>query len=140
MKKKGGKKSKNKLTKPLLALLIGASMTQIAFAGSQEYTAYRLPRLKVNNYTNTHVKVTRDRYIKNKVTDISGTTHANFWVVDENNRAQSKKYKQNVSNVATKINYNNSSTLDIGQNIKMAMENANYSTGYAFVSGEVDFR
>lgn len=114
----------------------------IAFSSvyAANYSSYKLPRLKGNNYTNAHVKVTNDKYITNKVTSISGTSFANFWAVDQNNRSQSSKYKQNVSNTATVIYFKNSSNLASGQNVKMAMENESYSFGHGFVSGSVDFR
>lgn len=133
----------NKLTKKLKStLLVGIVALSISsgIVSAATYTAYVLPRWGGNNYTNSHVKTTNDKFIDNKVTAISGTSFANFWAVDDNNKSQSNKYKQNVSQTATRINFKNSSTLASGQNVKMAMENNSWQYDRGFVSGDVDFR
>lgn len=134
----------NKISKTLITTLlmslIASNSLVFANAGYKEYTAYRLPIAKGNNYTNTHAKTTNDTYIKNRVTSLAGTSAANFWAVAENHSAQSPKYEQRISSDPTKINFNNSSTLAHGQNVAMAMENHDLSRAKAFVSGEVDFR
>lgn len=94
----------------------------------------------MNNYTNFHKKSSKSNFILNKVTALTNTTAANFWVEYKGlvtTETVSPKYKQRVQSDYTKLSLY--SSLDQGANVRLVMENANLSTLNAFVSGDVSF-
>ena len=122
-------------------LLVGALSTALllptaADAAYKSYVGYVLPALQGNNYTGYHTKETNDDYIVNIVENLEGTSTANFWAEDHNGSISSK-YNQKVGN-ATRINFNTNKSA--GNQIRMGMENAEFSFSNAFVAGRVDFR
>lgn len=133
---------KRYLRKIILAILLSLTIIipNFVFADYESYVAYSLPRLKGDNYTNVHDKQTNDNYIKNQVTALDNTDSADFWVVTQDGTRISDNYNQKVTNYPITINFRPTIHKYKGDQIKMGMQNARLSTGYAFVSGKVDFR
>lgn len=125
------------LKKKLLvgALAIGLLAPAAADAAYKSYVGYRLPPLQGNNYTSYHEKQTNDDHIQNIVENLSNTSEANFWADD--GRSISKKYNQKVGS-NQKIIFDTNK--DKGNEVRLAMENANLSTSNAFAAGRADFR
>jgi len=115
-----------------LALLLPVA----AEAAYKSYVGYALPAFKGNNYTSYHEKQTSDDYIMNVVENLEKTSSANFWAQDHSGSISSK-YNQKKGNT-TKINFNTGKSK--GNDVRMAMENGEWSTSTAFVAGRVDFR
>lgn len=125
------------LKKKLLigALAIGLLAPTAADAAYKSYVGYKLPPLKGNNYTSYHEKQTNDDHIQNKLENLANTSEANFWADDGS--SISKKYNQKVGN-ETKIKFDTNK--DKGNEVRLAMENAKWSTKNAFAAGQADFR
>ena len=78
----------------------------------------------------------------NKVTALANTNSANFWSETPTGSDLSVKFNQKVSTTYTRLTFSdaNSSYAAVGQQVRMGMENAEWVTSHAFVSGDVDFR
>lgn len=124
----------------IMVLALGIFAGGGTFSSAATYTAYVLKPLGTNNYTYFHTKTSKTNFMDNKVTALTNTTAANFWaqydglLTIEN---ISPKYKQKVSSSYTRINFLRS--VNAGQDVRLAMENANLSVSNAFVSGDVRF-
>lgn len=128
--KMGGKK---KLVFALTLILTLGILNTTVFAGN--YTGYVLKRFKGNNYTGIHTKKTSRDYITNRVTAITNAPRGvNFWAVNVNKNAISKKYNQKVGNT-TQIKFTKSGYNRAGVQVGMGMENARSSKDYGWVSG-----
>ncbi|GMX61664.1 MULTISPECIES: hypothetical protein [Paenibacillus] len=109
-------------------------------AGFQPYVGYSLPPLKKNNYTNTHIKVTGNQYIENKVTNLQNTGSVTMWATNDQKTPVSADYDFKVGS-HNNITFNNNTPLYQGQGVAMGMQNGSwYWQEYAFVAGEVDFK
>lgn len=140
----------NKISKTVTALaIIGGIMvatpktdvqaSSLEGRAVQTYTAYSLGPFGRNNYTNYHVKTTDKQHILNRVTALDNTSTAKFWAQADSAKTISKTYTQRVSGNSTQINFTKS--IYKGSNVRLAMQNNNsLATGYAFVSGQVDFQ
>lgn len=120
-------------------LLVAVLVPTVASASYESYTGYTLKKLKANNYTNVHDKVTSKDYIRNHVIEFEDTTKAKFWAADADENALSRKYGQSEGNTTT-IKFYDDVNLDAGDQVSMGMENAFSRPYYAFVAGEVDFK
>lgn len=129
-----GKKN-TKLTIFLILLLATLFATTPVLAAT--YTAYSLGPLKKNNYTSAHTKQTNDQYIRNTVTALTNTDQVLFWAANANKKSLSTGYDQKLGSTVN-IRYN--TWQSAGTQVMLAMQNAKWSTQYAFVSGNVDFR
>lgn len=129
---------KRKLATLLLGVFSITLVPMSALAGFVSYSAYQLPILQGNNYTQAHNKATNDDKIINKVTALTNTDRVTIWATDQNNTQISPDYMQQVNNTSDILFNTNKSS---GDQVKMGMENYYwYWTENAWVSGEVDFR
>lgn len=131
---------RNKITKIICASLLLAMVigTNVFAAGRKNYTAYKLPALKGNNYTGTHNKENTRNYITNQVNAVSNTGTVTFWATDENHRPISGDYYQKAGN-NSKLKFTTSDYNKKGKPVCMGMENYDWSLNTAFVSGWVNF-
>ncbi|SFC42666.1 hypothetical protein [Bacillus sp. UNCCL81] len=121
------------------SVLVGSVLIPTAASAAyQAYVGYRLPAYSANNYTGTHTKVTDERYLQNIVENTDASGSVNFWATDENHNAISAKYAQKDNNISTKLNFTTANNK--GDQVAMGMENPDWSTQIAFVSGRVDFK
>ena len=134
------KKSRMLQSVSAVVLALGIIVGGASFSSAATYTAYVLQPLNVNNYTSYHSKTTALQYIQNKVTAFTNTSSANFWAQTDGSFGAvtiSQKYLQRVSSNYTTINFN--TNLSVGNNVRLAMENATTQSTNAFVSGDVIF-
>lgn len=132
-------KKDKKLTSLLLIGVLTFSLAGVT-AMAATYSGYKLPARQGNNYTGTHSKTTTDNYIQNKVTDIENADTVTFWAANSSNKQISGDYDQKL-NSSSKIKFNVSGYDRKNKDIKMGMENANWTAiSTAFVAGKVDFR
>jgi hypothetical protein len=108
-------------------------------AATYQYKDYSLGRFSANNYTSAHTKETNDNFIENRVTGMKKATTVTFWACRANQSQISDDYKQKVGSKVD-ILFFRGKELNEGQQVIMGMENSEWSSEYAFVSGEVDFR
>jgi hypothetical protein len=128
--------TKAKVIGLVVAAVVCLTQTPVLAATYKEYS---LPRLKGNNYTSAHTKETNDNFIENRVTSMKNTSRVTFWACDANQSQISIDYHQTVGN-KTDIIFSPGKELRQNQQVIMGMENEKWSSEYAFVSGEVDFR
>lgn len=132
------------MKRKLLSFFIGATLllgsTSVTFAGGyQDYTHYLLCANCANNYTNGHEKATGDDFIINEVEKLENTKKATFWATDGDENRISNTYDF-VKGENKTIEFKWSKGLDAKEDVKMGMENAEWSSDVAVVSGKVDFR